>query len=107
MSTLEKILMNLEQMNRKMDLLLGKAPLVEQGPLDAFALLDMPDHLRKTAMKVVLLGRCTAQDVSNDTGRARAVESMYLNQLVLMGYIKKERKGRKTFFFVAELREEN
>jgi len=28
------------------------------------------------------------------------VESGYLNQLVIMGYMKKERRGRKAYFFV-------
>jgi hypothetical protein len=27
------------------------------------------------------------------------VESAYLNQLVIMGHLKKERKGRKAFFY--------
>ena len=37
---------------------------------------------------------------SPQTNRARAVESAYLNQLVIMGYLKKERKGRKAYFFI-------
>jgi predicted transcriptional regulator len=43
--------------------------------------------------------------VADQTKRARAVESGYLNQLVLMGYVKKERRGRKAYFYVE--REEN
>jgi hypothetical protein len=27
------------------------------------------------------------------------VESAYLNQLVIMGYLKKERQGRKAYFY--------
>ena len=34
------------------------------------------------------------------TGKARAVESAYLNQLVVMKIVRKERKGRKAFFQV-------
>ena len=60
----------------------------------------MPDHLRKTAQTVVTLGRVTAYDVAEQTKRARAVESAYLNQLVVMGHLKKERKGRKAYFYV-------
>jgi hypothetical protein len=60
----------------------------------------MPDHLRKTAMTLCRLGRATAEDVSQQTKRARAVESAYLNQLVIMGYTKKERKGRKAYFYI-------
>ena len=46
------------------------------------------------------LGRATADEVAEQTKRARAVESAYLNQLVLMGYLKKERVGRKAYFYV-------
>jgi hypothetical protein len=62
-------------------------------------LLSMPDHLRKTAMTVCRSGRATAAESAQQTLRARAVESAYLNQLVLMGYLKKERKGRKAYFY--------
>jgi predicted transcriptional regulator len=63
-------------------------------------LLSMPDHLRKTAMAVCRLGRATANETAEQTRRARAVESAYLNQLVNMGHLKKERKGRKAYFYV-------
>jgi hypothetical protein len=63
-------------------------------------LLSMPDHLRKTAMAICRCGRATADEIAGQTNRARAVESAYLNQLVLMSYLKKERKGRKAYFFV-------
>jgi hypothetical protein len=67
--------------------------------LDVMTLLSMPDHLRKTAMSICRCGRATAEEISQQTTRARAVESAYLNQLVFMGYLKKERKGRKAYFF--------
>ena len=69
-------------------------------PLDVMTLLSMPDHLRKTAMSICRCGRATAEEISDQTSRARAVESAYLNQLVMMGYLKKERKGRKAYFFI-------
>lgn len=68
--------------------------------LDVMTLLSLPDHLRKTAITICKLGHATAEDVAAQTKRARAVESAYLNQLVLMGYLKKERKGRKAYFYV-------
>lgn len=67
--------------------------------LDVMTLLSMPDHLRKTAMTICRCGRATAQEIASQTKRARAVESAYLNQLTLMGYLKKERKGRKAYFY--------
>jgi len=68
--------------------------------LDVMTLLSLPDHLRKTATVTSKLGRATADQISEDTNRARAVESGYLNQLVRMGYLKKERDGRKVLFSV-------
>ena len=76
------------------------APGLPEASLDVMTLLSMPDHLRKTAMSICRCGRATAEEISGQTTRARAVESAYLNQLVLMGYLKKERKGRKAYFFI-------
>ena len=104
---LEKIKDNLERLNEKMEVIIelqkhdhkdGPQPL-QDAPLDVMTLLSMPDHLRKTAMTVCRSGRATADEISLQTTRARAVESAYLNQLVLMGYLKKERKGRKAYFY--------
>lgn len=104
---LEKIKENLEKLNEKMEIMIelqkhGKKDLqpLPDAPLDVMTLLSMPDHLRKTAMTVCRLGRATADETAEQTHRARAVESAYLNQLVIMGYLKKERKGRKAYFFV-------
>jgi len=68
--------------------------------LDVMTLLSLPDHLRKTATVTNNLGRAMADEIAEATTRARAVESGYLNQLVRMGYLKKEREGRKVFFSV-------
>ena len=108
LQVLEKIRENLERLNEKMEVMIelqkhGKKdlqPLSSEAPLDVMTLLSLPDHLRKTAMTVCRLGRATADEVAEQTHRARAVESAYLNQLVIMGYLKKERKGRKAYFFV-------
>lgn len=67
--------------------------------LDVMMLLSLPDHLRKTAIAVSKSGKATANEVARETKRARAVESNYLNQLVMMGHLKRERKGRKVLFF--------
>jgi hypothetical protein len=105
---LEKIKENLEKLNEKMEIMIelqkhGRRDIQtipQEAPLDVMTLLSMPDHLRKTAMTVCRLGRATADEVAQQTRRARAVESAYLNQLVIMGYLKKERKGRKAYFYV-------
>jgi len=74
--------------------------LPEDMPLDVTTLLSLPDHLRKSALALATLREATATDLSKETGRVRAVESDYLNQLVSMGLVKKKRKGRDVYFYV-------
>ncbi len=73
---------------------------VKLGALDVMTLLVLPDHLRKTAMVICRRNAATASEVTEETGRARAVESNYLNQLVNLGHIKKKREGRKVYFYI-------
>jgi len=103
---LEKIKESLERLNEKMEVIIElqkhdqKEIQALPDALDVMTLLSLPDHLRKTAITICKLGHATAEEVAEQTKRARAVESGYLNQLVLMGYLKKERKGRKAYFYV-------
>ncbi len=66
--------------------------------LDVETLLSLPDHLRKSAMTLSEFGEATAQQVARKTGRTRAAESDYLNQLVRLGLVTKRRKGRDVYF---------
>jgi hypothetical protein len=113
LNILEKIEESLEKLNDKVEIMIEiqknsntnsnnqkVAPTLPDASLDVMTLLSMPDHLRKTAMAICRSGRATAEETSEQTARARAVESAYLNQLVIMGYLKKERKGRKAYFFI-------
>ena len=108
LNVLEKIRENLEKLNEKVEIMIELQkhdrkqvqPTLADAPLDVMTLLSMPDHLRKTAMTICRLGRATAEETADQTKRARAVESAYLNQLVIMGHLKKERNGRKAYFFV-------
>ena len=107
---LEKIEESLERLNEKMEVIIEiqknsgdavrSSAVLPDASLDVMTLLSMPDHLRKTAMTICRCGKATAEEIAELTTRARAVESAYLNQLVIMGYLKKERKGRKAYFFV-------
>jgi len=113
-SILQKIKESLDRLNEKMEVMIEiqkhgqRAPGQEVVPdvLDVMTLLSLPDHLRKTAVTLCKLDQATADEVAEQTKRARAVESGYLNQLVLMGYVKKERRGRKAYFYVDKEREE-
>jgi predicted transcriptional regulator len=111
LNILEKIETSLERLNEKMEVMieiqknntgnnLKNTPTLPDASLDVMTLLSMPDHLRKTAMTICRCTRATAEEIAEQTKRARAVESAYLNQLVIMGYLKKERKGRKAYFFI-------
>jgi hypothetical protein len=71
-------------------------------PFDVDSIVSLPDHLTKTAMVIAKLQKGTALEVSKETGRARAAESDYLNQLVSMGYLKKKRSMRKVVFYIEE-----
>jgi hypothetical protein len=61
-------------------------------------LLLLPDHLRRTYLTVASRGECDATVVSNLTGRCRAVESNYLNQLARMGWLNKRRVSKTINF---------
>lgn len=109
LTILEKIEESLEKLNQKIEVMIEiqrnngtsqKIPALPDASLDVMTLLSMPDHLRKTAMTICRAGKATAEEIAEQTERARAVESAYLNQLVIMGYLKKERRGRKAYFYI-------
>jgi response regulator of citrate/malate metabolism len=104
---LEKIRENLERLNEKMEVMIDLQKHVKkevqplpEAPIDISTLFSMTDHLRKTFIALCKLNEATAEEVAQQTHRARAVESAYLNQLVIMGYLKKKRAGRKTYFYI-------
>ena len=51
--------------------------------------------------------KATAEELSIETKRLRAVESASANQLVRMGYLKKKRQGHKVYFYIEQKSEEN
>jgi ArsR family transcriptional regulator, lead/cadmium/zinc/bismuth-responsive transcriptional repressor len=109
---LRKLNRNMELVAKKLDRLIDvqrstggqimhtSIPVPENLPLDVTTLLGLPDHLRKSALALATLREATATDLSRETGRVRAVESDYLNQLASMGLVKKKRKGRDVYFYI-------
>lgn len=109
---LQQLNRNIELMNTKLSNLIdlqesliqsqspSEKPSYEGLPLDVATLLSLPDHLRKTALALTEVGEATATDISKKTGRVRAAESDYLNQLVTKGYVKKKRKGHDVYFYI-------
>ncbi len=109
---LRRLNRNMETVSKKLDKLIEvqrstggqvlhpSVSVPENLPLDVTTLLGLPDHLRKSALALSALTEATATDLSKETGRVRAVESDYLNQLVSMGLVKKKRKGRDVYFYI-------
>ena len=62
------------------------------------AVLAITYTMRKSLFAVAKLGKCTIDDVGIFTGRHRSVENRYLNELVRIGWLGKERKGKKIYF---------
>lgn len=67
-------------------------------PLKESNLIILPDHLRKSFLIVASKGECDASIVSNLSGRCRAIESNYLNQLERMGWLNKRRVSKTVNF---------
>jgi hypothetical protein len=99
-SVLEQIFKEMMIMRRRLDDIeccvsnIGSEPIkVEDNKL-----IDLPDHLRKTYLAVAFKGECDAAKVANLTGRCRAIESNYLNQLSRMGWLNRRRIAKTVHF---------
>lgn len=103
-SEYEEIKKRLDEIDRKIEELLHlHAESMERAHHDIVPLESLPEHLKKTAATIAILGQATAEQVAAKTGRTRAAESDYLNQLTNQGFLKKERKNRKVTFHVHAL----
>ncbi|MFP4654097.1 MAG: helix-turn-helix domain-containing protein [Methanohalobium sp.] len=105
--TLNDILDKLNEINSKMDKLLQDTnrdagdkqnETILSKSMDVMTLISLPEHLRTTATTLLRLEQATADEISEITGKERAVESNYLNQLVKLGYVTKFRKGKRIYF---------
>ena len=68
--------------------------------IDMSDLLALPSSLQKTMLALQELKDATSSEVAEKTGRDRTVETIYLNQLMRIGHLNKERRGRKVYFKV-------
>lgn len=108
LNILEKIEESLERLNDKIEVMIEiqkngndnrkSMPGLPEASLDVMTLLSMPDHLRKTAISICRCTKATAEEIAQQTSRARAVESAYLNQLGNDGLPQKREKGQKSLF---------
>ena len=65
-----------------------------------YQVLKFPKHLQVSVTSLLKLGLASAEQVAAVTGKARAVESAYLNQLATMRIVHKEHHSRTVFFCV-------
>jgi trehalose-phosphatase len=99
-STFDRILREMQEIRYRLDEIENSISRWHPQPLEISEseLLSLPDHLRKTYMTVASKGECNATEVSNITGRCRAIESNYLNQLTRIGWLTKRRDSKKIYF---------
>jgi trehalose-phosphatase len=90
----------MEEMRHRLDEIEKAISSWKPQPLDVneTGLLSLPDHLRRTCLTAISLGECNAIQVSTQTGRSRAIESSYLNQLTQTGWLTKRRDSKNVFF---------
>lgn len=65
-----------------------------------YQVLKFPKHLQVSLTSLLKLGLASADQVAAVTGKARAVESSYLNQLGVMHIVHKVHRNRTVFFSV-------
>jgi len=99
-SALDRILAEMQQIRYRLDDIEAAISRWNPRPLkiSESELFLLPDHLRKTYMIVGSRGECNATEVSDLTGRCRAMESNYLNQLARMAWLTKHRNSKQMRF---------
>ena len=100
---LKEIRDSLKSLDRRINRLEARAystaPSFVPGTLES-----LPEHLKKSMETIATFGEATAKQLSEKTGRSRAAESDYLNQLMSRGFLKKQRRGKEVVFQVFNLR---
>ncbi len=87
-----------------MDLLMGirgqdgENTLSEKKSLDAFAILNLPARLRKTAVEIHRVGRASAAMIAEVIGEEEGTVKDYLEELFRMGYLDVEDRDDAGFF---------
>lgn len=103
---IESLLKEIRDILRGVDRKLNRLEVTQYSTRLGFVpgtLTSLPEHLRRTMETVATSGEATATEVSERTGRSRAAESDYLNQLADRGFLKKQRRGKEMMFQVFNL----
>ena len=83
--------------SREMGVPSKKVDVPLSAPISVY-LVKFPDSLRQTMLAMDKLKEAITDQVAEETGRSRSIESIHLNQLERMGYMEKFRRGKKVFF---------
>jgi len=97
---LNEISKELKELNNKVDKLI-KIHNDSNVLFNETSILRLPKYLQETIIIVSQNKKVkgiTAEEVSNVSKKARAIESAHLNSLVGLGYLTKERVSRKVCF---------
>jgi hypothetical protein len=99
-SAFDRIFEEMKQIRYRLDDIEAAISVWNPKPLEISEseLFLLPDHLRKTYLTVMSKGKTSATEASNLTGRCRAMESNYLNQLARMGWVTKHRDSKTVRF---------
>jgi len=102
-SCYRRILEEIQAVNNKVDRLLEIHSLEKQRIAKTDLnddLLKLENHMRKTLLTLRSFKEADADTIARMNGEARASASRKLNELCVLGWCHKRRKGRKTVFFV-------
>lgn len=100
---LEIIENQIRELNRRLNQIESQRVLLRNSTIASEDLLNLPDSLRKTMMAMMQLEEASAKIVATVTHRTRGMESIYLNQLVRLGYLEKIKRGRNIYFHTSRL----
>jgi hypothetical protein len=73
-------------------------PISRASPSAMTDLLNLPNSIQKTMLALQELREGTAAEVAIKTSRNRSVETIYLNGLVRMGQVARQRRGHRVYF---------
>ena len=78
----------------------GKNTKSEKKSLDAFAILNLPARLRKTAVELLRVGSASAAIIARNTGEKEDVERENLEELFELGFLHLDEHNDTVFFSI-------
>ena len=95
---MKSILLEIQEIYNRLKVIEQRLNMIPANNTIREKMIDVPDHLYRAYHALCAYDEATAEMVATRTGRARAVESSYLNQLCNLGLIEKYRRKRQAFF---------